>query len=709
MNKEPIGLYIFRFLTSLGLFAFMAMLYWSSALIEQDLKSIGSDISQLRNDLLSLRSTVNKVSEEISTIFFNQHQIPFKDRQENSQLSQPQKSDINSNLSNLLTEDPFYKITLPQMLGSDFKPHGIRREASLGRPDNLHPFSNWSQVSSWTSSCTVAIATDQFGKYETFAPDMALKMELRYDKEGQPEYWLHLRQDVFWHPLQSEHFVTGIALAPHFLRKHQVTAYDFKFYFDAIMNPYIDLRQAVALRNYYSDVREIQVIDDFTLVVRWKTEEMRDVSGKMIPQMKYSAKIWTTALRPLARFVYQYFADGTKIIPDDSNLDVYRTNSIWAQNFSQHWAQNMIVSCGPWLFDGMTDREIRFRRNPDYYQPYAVLVNALEIKFRDSPDAIWQEFKSGTIDLFNVPPNQLAEFERFLQSKPYLEQAQAGLEIKRLDFVDRSYTYIGWNEARFFFKSKKIRQALTMAIDRKRIIQQNLNGMGIEITGPFFRFSPSYDANIVPFPFDLQRARLLLEEEGWYDSNGSGIIGKLIDGKHIPFRFTLTYYVKSPITKAICDYIATSLKEIGIICHLNGVDIADLSAVFDDKSFDAICMAWALGSPPEDPKQLWYSTGAQEKGSSNTIGFANAEIDAIIDQLQYEYDPQKRIELYHRFDAILHEEAPYTFIYTPKVALVYRDYLQNVFIPAERQDLIPGANVAEPQPNIFWINPNRNL
>ena len=171
----------------------------------------------------------------------------------------------------------------------------------------------------------------------------------------------------------------------------------------------------------------------------------------------------------------------------------------------------------------------------------------------------------------------------------------------------------------------------------------------------------------------------------------------------MPFSFTLTYYVKNPTTKAICEYIATALKEIGIVCKPNGVDMADLSALFEDKDFDAVFLGWALASPPEDPKQLWDSIGAKQKGSSNAIGFANSEVDRIIKQLEYEHDPQKRIELYHRFHAIIYDEAPYTFLYAPKIALITRDYLQNVFIPADRQDLIPGANVGEPQSNLFWI------
>jgi peptide/nickel transport system substrate-binding protein len=114
-------------------------------------------------------------------------------------------------------------------------------------------------------------------------------------------------------------------------------------------------------------------------------------------------------------------------------------------------------------------------------------------------------------------------------------------------------------------------------------------------------------------------------------------------------------------------------------------------------------MGWALGTPPENPRQLWHSMGAKQKGSSNAVGFANAEADSIIEALDYEYEAEDRARLYHRFHEILHEEQPYTFLYTPKSVFLYRDYVQNVFIPAERQDLIPGASWAEPASEVFWL------
>lgn len=718
MNREPIGLYILRFVLALGLFAFMAMLYWSSVLIEEDIRSVNERLVELRQDLATVNSSNEKNRDEILSALGRLQVSGGREQQKDkgkttsdfftpvsdgSGKAPTQRQQMDSKLPNLLTEDPYYSKTLPSILPKNFKPQGMRKMAIVGTPDNLHPFSNWSHVSSWVGQCSVSVATMHFGHYETMAPDMAVKMEERKDSQGRPEFWVHLRDNVFWHTISQELVPAGVTLAPHFSRKHQVTAEDFKFYFDAVMNPWVQQPGAVALRPYLQDIEEFRVVDKLTFVVRWKTDKVTNAQGQIEHKVKYIAKGWTGNLIPLASFLYKYFADGTKIISNDTEANAYRTNSVWAQNFNQHWARNVIPSCGPWIFTGMTDRQITFKRNPDYYLPLAVLVEGMEVDFKETPEAIWQDFKAGKLDTYELRPDELAEYDTFLKSPAYQEQAAAGLGIKRLDYVDRSFSYIGWNEAKVFFKDAAIRRALTMAIDRQRIIRQNLNGMGVEITGPLYRYSKNYDASIPPYPYDPVAARHILESEGWYDSDGDGIIDKTIGGKIVPFRLSLTYFVKSPTAKAIGEYVAQALKEVEIGCDLNGVDIADLSATFDDKNFDAIQLAWSQGSPPEEPKQLWYSTGAREKGSSNAIGFANPEIDKIIDQLQYEYNPQKRIELYHRFDQVIHEEAPYTFLYTPKAALIYRDYVQNVFIPADSPKLVPDSDVAQPQANVFWL------
>jgi peptide/nickel transport system substrate-binding protein len=693
MNKEPLGLYIFRFIMGLGLFIFMVMLYWSSLLIEENLKGLRSDVESLKKDIFSLRNQGIKLNSPTAN---NQNS--------NAGNQTTDRPLIDSTLPNLLEEDPFYTTTLPNILGAEFKPHGTFHSAVLGKPQNLHPFSNWSNISTWISQCSVSVSKSKFGIYETFAPDMAIKVEERTNKEtGKREYWIHLRDNVYWQPLSKKWFPDDFNLSEHFLTKHQVTAEDFKFFFDAITNPYMQEPGAVALRTIYEDMEGITVVDPLTFIVTWRGEPVKDAEGKFIYKPKYVAKLLTGGLRPLAGFVYKYFADGSKILDDDTATDTYAKNSVWAQNFAQHWAKNIIVSCGGWIFDGMTDRQISFKRNPDHYFPLEVLAENMEVQFKDSPDAMWQEFKNNKIDTYEIRPDQILELKNFLSSPQYANQVQNQAAIKQIEFVARMYSYIGWNEAKPFFKSKEVRQALTMAIDRKRIIQQNLNGLGIETNGTFYRFSPSYNESIQPWPYDVQKAKSLLEKEGWYDHDGDGIIDKVIDGKSTPFHFRLTYYVKNSNSKAVVEYVAIALKDVGIDCELNGVDTADLTAVFEEKNFDALNLAWLLGTPPEDLKQLWYSAGATQQGSSNAIGFSNKEADRIIDELQYESDQKKRLELYHQFSQIIHEEAPYTFLYVPKSIMLYREYVKNVFIPAERQDLVPGANVAQPDSTIFYL------
>ncbi|MFN0065900.1 MAG: ABC transporter substrate-binding protein [Chlamydiales bacterium] len=685
MRRKSFG--FFRSIATIGIFLLLGMVWWSSTLVEKDLKLLRSDLELLRKETANISRLQSQPGGSLSRASLS-----------GAESSKQNRAHIDSAYPNLMEADPFFQITLPSLLSANFHPCGIRKEAMIGRPEHLHPFNSFRDVSNMTSMCTGTVAELQFGKYETIAPDLALKIEARprLDGSSAPEYWVYLRDDIFWAPLNSRHFPDSLALAPHFFEKHRVTAHDFKFFYDAVMNPYVSEPKAVSLRTYYNDVEEFQIIDDYTFIVRWKVHEKEQ-------KVKYTSLSLTGSLQPLASFVYQYFADGQKIVDEESDPDTYRKNSIWAQNFAHHWAKNVIPSCGPYLFDGMDEEGVYFARNPDYHDPYAVLVNGVHYYFRESFDAVWQDFKAGNLDVCYLSPSQLLEYENFLKSPEYATQQREGKAIHSIDYVDRCFYYLGWNVATKYFSTPEVRRALTMSIDRQRIIVQNLNEMAVSITGPFFCYSSAYDTTVPNWPYNPTEAERILEREGWVDTTGDGIRDKLIDGKRVPFRFRLCYFVKSLSAKVIAEYIATSFKEIGIDCQLYGLDITDLSRQFDEKSFDAIFMGWKLGTPPDDPRQIWHSSGAKEKGSSNAIGYANIHIDEIIDSLNYESDHEKRKELYHQFHQIVHEEAPYTFLYTPKIRLLYRDHVKNIFIPRERQDLIPGADIPEPNLQVVWI------
>lgn len=660
------------------------MLYWSSHLMELETKELRAEMQQLQREIQQVASARRLAPGVVE-----------------GPLLATNRPHIDPALPNLLEEDPFYEQQLPELLGAQFTPRGIMRRATIGRPTNLHPFAGWADVSAAHSMCKVAVASAIFGRYEAYSPGMAIKVEQRVPEGGVGvEFWVHLREGVNWAPLEEKHFPDGMALADQFKERHPVTAHDFKFWYSAAMNPYLSEPGAAASRPYFRDIEEFRVVDDHTFVVRWRSEE---VGGES--RVRYIARNLTMGLRPLASWVYQYFPDGSKIVDEAGDREIYASDSIWAQNFSQHWAKNIIVSCGPYLFDGWDGRQLKFRRNPDHYDPRAVLTEGMVVSFKESPDAVWQEFKAGNIDTFEsrYAPEKLVELPEFQASATYRQQEANGAGIDGVEYLDRSFRYIGWNQTLPFFASKGVRQALTMAIDRRRIIAKVINGQGVETTGPFFPGDTAYDSTIEPWPYDPVAARALLEREGWIDRDGDGIIEKTIDGKKVKFSFSIAYYVKSTGARITADYVATALKELGIECKPRGLDVADLGAAMEGKDFDAIYLAWGLGSPPQEPRQLWHSSGAKEKGSSNSIGFASAEIDGLIERLEYEHDAEKRRALYHRFHRVLHEEAPYTFLYVPRLVLLHRSYVHNVFLPADRQDLAPGATVREPMMSVFYL------
>jgi len=670
MKKHSPLTALFRYTAWLVVACLLGMIYWSSLIQEERLQE--------------LREQVNTLERELQTIPENQ---PIAEKTKTKSLIDP-------DLKNLLEDDPFFTETLPKLLGPKFRPKGTLRLATIGNPENLHPFSQWAQVNEWIGYCEGAVGTAKFGFYERLAQDFAIKMEERKgDNPDETSFWIHLRDDIFWQPLEARHFPNDITLAPHFLQKQPVTAHDFAFFWDALMNSHVDVPSAVTLRFLLRDITQVEVLDDHTFKVVCRLK-----NGKL----SYTLPFYLAQLRPLARHVFQYNPDGSKICPEDATKDFYRTSSTWAQSFANHFATRVIVSCGPWIFDGMDDKEIRFRKNPDFYSPVHALYDGLEIYLLETQEALFRDFLAQKLDICTINPQSLVELERYLESDEYKAQNAKGNSICRLDFLARQFSYIGWNEKNPLFASKKVRMALTLAIDRERLIRQNLNGQAQEITGPFFYGSSEYDANIPPLVYDPEQAKRLLASEGWVDSVGDGILHKVVDGQKLDFSFSLIYFVKDPRAKINCEQIAQSLKEIGIECRLMGMDLADISAAFEDKQFDALCLGWALGTPPEDPRQLWHSEGANVKGSSNMIGFQNAAVDKIIEELETESDSAKRKQLYRQLHAIFYEEQPYTFLYTAKATLLSWSWIENIFIPKERQDLVPGAVVEQPSYIYSW-------
>ena len=107
-----------------------------------------------------------------------------------------------------------------------------------------------------------------------------------------------------------------------------------------------------------------------------------------------------------------------------------------------------------------------------------------------------------------------------------------------------------------------------------------------------------------------------------------------------------------------------NLKEIGITMSIRKLEWAVFIQRIEEHNFDACTLGWALGWET-DPYQIWHSSQAVEKGS-NFVGFKNEEADKLIEEARKEFDPEKRRQMYYRLQEIIHDEQPYTFLFTDK-------------------------------------------
>ena len=114
------------------------------------------------------------------------------------------------------------------------------------------------------------------------------------------------------------------------------------------------------------------------------------------------------------------------------------------------------------------------------------------------------------------------------------------------------------------------------------------------------------------------------------------------------------------------------LRRAGIEMRVERFEWAVFIQRIQRKEFDATTLAWNLGYS-SDPYQLWHSS--QSSGGSNFVSFTNAEADSIIERARQEFVQDKRLALYQRFNHIIHEEQPYTFLFcNPTLAVVSRRF-----------------------------------
>jgi peptide/nickel transport system substrate-binding protein len=304
------------------------------------------------------------------------------------------------------------------------------------------------------------------------------------------------------------------------------------------------------------------------------------------------------------------------------------------------------IGTGPFRFvEWVSDEKIVVEANPRYFQGRP---NLDLIIYRIIPEPALNEMEIMTrgVDYSSLFP---FEFKR-ISHVPFL---------KTYSQPSLGYTYLGYNLKNPLFQDRRVRQAFTHAINREEIVQYVLYGLGTVATGPFPNHLWYANPHVKPIPYDPVKARQLLAEAGWKDTDGDGILDK--DGK--PFRFKLITNSGNETRRDVGVLVQRQLREIGIDVKFEFYEWSVFLKDFvNARHFDACILGWGLSVDP-DAYEIWHSSQI-EKGF-NFISYRNPQVDRLWEEGRREYDIEKRKQVYWRIHELIAEDQPYTFLYVP--------------------------------------------
>jgi len=465
-------------------------------------------------------------------------------------------------------------------------------------------------------------------------PSLATGWEL--DKETL-EYTIHLRKGVKWHPMTLPNGKP--------LPSKEFTARDVKFSFDCVLNPHVE---AAHIRSYYEDPEaetaadrymiDVKVVDDYTVKVKWKKpyflmEEFTFAGFGIIP-----------------RHVYSVDENGEPISFDFMSRE-------FGEAFNVHWANKLMCGTGPMIFKEWTRNErLVLVRNPDYWGP-PYYFSQIIMRCIPNTNTATQQCLQNKLDWSAFP-----EKDQWLQAADDAN-VKAG-KVKLVKYEYPGYRYIGYNLNRPVFRDKQFRWALAHATPVQQIIDTVFNGLARRVTGPFLPGSSANDSSIEPVPYDLDRAKELLEEAGWTDTDGDGVRDKVIEGVKTPAFFDLMIFADSRAFKAIAEIYQENCRKIGVKVQITPAKWSLFLDKLNSKEFDATMLGWGSGWTKSDPRQIWHGDYADVPASSNHIVYRNPEVDKLIDELRVTLDEPRQIELYHQIHRLIYEDQPYTFLFS---------------------------------------------
>lgn len=291
--------------------------------------------------------------------------------------------------------------------------------------------------------------------------------------------------------------------------------------------------------------------------------------------------------------------------------------------------------------------EIVLERNPSYYRKDRPRIDRVVFRVVPRHEQRVGQLLAGDLDFCEgLAPSDLPRVEVSRRARVHTSW-------------HRQYSFIVWNGCRPPFEDRSVRLALTLAIDRRRLVEALWRDTARIGVSPVPRSAWAADPTLEPWPYDPRRSRRLLAAAGWVDSDGDGL--RELRGR--PFRFELSTNADNRLRMDAAQIIQQQLAAVGVDARPVGLEFNTLVARNLSGDYDATIAAWGVDTSLD----LGYAFHSESiDGGYNYGCYESRIVDRLIDETRRQPDLEKARQLLFDLQRAIHVDQPYTFLWEPR-------------------------------------------
>lgn len=525
---------------------------------------------------------------------------------------------------------------------------------SLSDPQSLNAYNGQGETSTYIAyQVHQALYYTNFKTYE-LEPVLATEQPVFEDRgDGFYDMTMEIRPEARWDNGEA------------------ITAEDVAFSLKVMKTPKVDNQQN---KPYFEYIKAITIDPENPLRFTFRIEPYMIAHGALT-QLYILPKYVYDPEGLLDNYTVEQLERDKEQLKNDPVLDKY------AAFFNDvPFKRETTVGCGPYKFDRWeTNQRVVFKLKEDWWGHQLRDVNHFYEAF--PKEIIYEVIKDLTTAVVALKGEKI-DAMRSINPKDFVEDlSNNGCFTDRYNLHTPplfSFDYIGLNMRRPMFMEQKTRLGLAYLMNVDQLIQSFCFGLGEPVTSIIHpSLTSRLNTDLQPIPYDVEKAKELLAEAGWEDSNSDGTLDRMIDGERVDFEFTIITNNGNDRRRMGCLIFQEGCRKAGIRVNVETQEWANLLENTKQHNFDAYIGGWISSPNESDPKQIWHTESYN--GGSNYVGFGNAESDALIEELRRELDQERRNQLWKDLQAAIREDMPYIFLLSQKERIAIHKKFDNAY------------------------------